>query len=446
MGQCVQRRLGRPGVGALVAMLGVTAALPQQTQPRQVHYQAPPVSFEEWVWEDPGGDAQQVEVRRGEVLRVVVPGKGNDFDKDSNFGAPRKLAYVYGDFAVQAQVSAEPLRYYQGAGILAYMDPDLYVRLEKNASSASGIAGPGVCLEVRQDTGYWSAGSMPTDAPTLYLRLERTGPDFLALVSPDGQRWTELGALHLPEAPRAALVGIVACAEHDAPVFPVGFGQCFFDDHYVGPEPFALPFAPAQARTRFRDEFEKEVQAGWIWEDPDQDCESSLDPDTASLHLHVPVAEKPHVLAKAQEGHNAPRLVVKVRGDFVAQTRVTVSGEDWPTAAGLLVYSSHDVLAAMEVDLRPVLESWRRLQEGRPQSGWWRLPTGAIELRMARRGPLVLYYWRAPEAQGWEPLVGSWLPLTPEAYVGLYAVNEAGDVPCDAYFDYFELLTWQPQL
>jgi hypothetical protein len=116
-----------------------------------------------WLWQDPDDDCQK-ELADGS-LRITVPTTGNDLSTETNFGAPRLLMLVNGDFVALTKVTVNPTADYQGAGILIWQDNPHYLTFERaQTSTGQAITCP--------------AGEAEYDGATVYLRLSRQGDDF----------------------------------------------------------------------------------------------------------------------------------------------------------------------------------------------------------------------------------------------------------------------------
>jgi hypothetical protein len=84
----------------------------------------------------------------------------------------------------------------------------------------------------------------------------------------------------------------------------------------VGVGLFALMMA---CTNQFRDEFDGKLKSGWQWIDPRGDSAMSLDARHGFLRITVTGY---HDLWPANNNFTAPRLMRKVSGDFILETKI----------------------------------------------------------------------------------------------------------------------------
>lgn len=203
-------------------------------------------------------------------LTITVPGSERPHDLSAELGnlnAPRTLKPVSGDFTFQVTVqgvfapgddSTQPGRTgYTGAGILMFVDPENYVRIERATLHGSGGEPHDyVNFEMRLDgklVRIGTTGDRPiTSKNPLHLRLERKGDLLHGFVSDDGQIWDEMEPKQVPETwPETAEVGVAAISTSRLPFEPVYTGlQLVSQPVITVPEPGTPPDAPAPAKAK----------------------------------------------------------------------------------------------------------------------------------------------------------------------------------------------------
>lgn len=156
-----------------------------------------------WQWIDPRGDCRR-ELGRpsvGGVLRDRVGwleihvGPGHDLwwgpnGRGGNMDGPRMLQPISGDFAVEVKITASPEGKEHG-GILIWKDDNHFIRLDKT-SSLHAFRGD-IRFETHVNRRYAGIGRGTQNSVMNFLRLERTGHEFQAYCSTDGQNWQSCG-------------------------------------------------------------------------------------------------------------------------------------------------------------------------------------------------------------------------------------------------------------
>lgn len=161
-------------------------------------------------------------------LTITVPGTPHNLNKViSDLNAPRVLQEIEGDFTIQVKVSGDfnpsPVstvaprgKAYNGAGLLLWVDEDLFVRLERNI----WINGPGSAdchpplfeVVVKGVPAGTSPPPVPANffsTPATWLRLERTGDLVTPALSHNGIDWTTSGTATV-KMPGKISVGVAA--------------------------------------------------------------------------------------------------------------------------------------------------------------------------------------------------------------------------------------------
>jgi hypothetical protein len=169
----------------------------------------------DWVWQDPGGDAQ-LETPEPGTLRVTVP-DGNDLWK-ARSDAPRLLHRVTGDFDLEGQLFVE-----SQATDLAISEFVLFAPAAGLGIQARQMADEGFVADYRVLGGGWlrqqgfnqlqALETRLSDGPDtpggpVQLRLSRRGDVWKTYWSLDGQSWT-LSGRQLIKAPNTLWVGWV---------------------------------------------------------------------------------------------------------------------------------------------------------------------------------------------------------------------------------------------
>lgn len=156
-----------------------------------------------WQWIDPRGDCRR-ELGRpsvGGVLRdragwlEIHVGPGHDLwwgpnGRGGNMDGPRMLQPISGDFAVEVKITASPEGKEHG-GILIWKDDNHFIRLDKT-SSLHAFRGD-IRFETHVNRRYAGIGRGTQNSVMNFLRLERTGHEFQAYCSTDGQNWQSCG-------------------------------------------------------------------------------------------------------------------------------------------------------------------------------------------------------------------------------------------------------------
>jgi regulation of enolase protein 1 (concanavalin A-like superfamily) len=107
-----------------------------------------------------------------------------------NMDAPRMLQEIYGDFALEVKMTSSEDRKEHG-GILVWKDENRFIRLDKT-SSLHAFQGD-IRFEAHVNRRYQAIGRGRQKSVMNFLRLERTGHQFQAYCSTDGQSWQSCG-------------------------------------------------------------------------------------------------------------------------------------------------------------------------------------------------------------------------------------------------------------
>jgi hypothetical protein len=156
-----------------------------------------------WQWVDPRGDCvrQIGQPMAGGILRQrsgwleLHVGPNHDLwwgpdGRSGNMDAPRMLQPISGNFAVELKMTPSEQNKEHG-GILIWKDTERFIRLDKT-SALHGFRGD-IRFETHVNRRYSAIGRGKHNSVANFLRIERTGHEFQAYSSPDGQTWTTCG-------------------------------------------------------------------------------------------------------------------------------------------------------------------------------------------------------------------------------------------------------------
>jgi len=143
-----------------------------------------------WVWVDEFADCSHSMLRAGGL--EICSANGRDL-YDLNLSAPRLMREMSGDFAVEVTVSPASGEKPQMGGLLVWKDKDNFLRFESGADGQNEMRLHGRIGEKWQFVGR---GLLPCD--DIHLRLERSGDEFSAYCSTDGDNWLTCGSVILP--------------------------------------------------------------------------------------------------------------------------------------------------------------------------------------------------------------------------------------------------------
>jgi regulation of enolase protein 1 (concanavalin A-like superfamily) len=165
-------------------------------------------------WRCPPGH-WQVEPALGRLC--VEPDAETDFWQRTHYGFSVDnghflFAEVAGNFRLATQVRFAPAHQYDQAGLMVRLTADCWLKTsiehEPGPSNRLGV--------VVTNAGYsdWSTQDVPGDVREIWLRLERTGADYLVESSTDGSNWTQLriAHLHADDGQQPVAAGLYACS------------------------------------------------------------------------------------------------------------------------------------------------------------------------------------------------------------------------------------------
>jgi regulation of enolase protein 1 (concanavalin A-like superfamily) len=144
-----------------------------------------------WMWEDPLGDSRYNFTDIPGSLRFIVPGFNHDFWGSDGFEAPRILQNIRGGFIAQTEVTINPARFYQGAGILVQQDSMNWVRLE----IGNLLGDKGAYLFYKNNAPELLANSIGLNFEIISLRLEHCDNSITGYASVDNQNWQQIATV-----------------------------------------------------------------------------------------------------------------------------------------------------------------------------------------------------------------------------------------------------------
>jgi regulation of enolase protein 1 (concanavalin A-like superfamily) len=161
----------------------------------------------------------------GGTVTMDAPDGSDTYEK--YLDAPRLLRPVTGNFVAQADVTARPRQFYQGAGLVLWAGADHYARVErgygqygevvfeyKNAAKHKRVLKPG-------------AGAARSDADRVVLELAREGSAVRARWRPATETaWRELGSVTMT-LPAGVQVGVSVLNRAQGKAKPAAFSASF---------------------------------------------------------------------------------------------------------------------------------------------------------------------------------------------------------------------------
>jgi regulation of enolase protein 1 (concanavalin A-like superfamily) len=161
-------------------------------------------------------------------LSITVPGTPHNLNSQiSDLNAPRVLKDVEGDFSIQVKVVGDfdpsPIstvaprgKAYNGAGLLLWVDENLYVRLERNiwinGPADAQCHPPMFEVFVRQvptGTSPPPAAASYFSTPATWFRMERSDGVISGFISQNGTDWKPCGTANL-DLPKKLKIGVAA--------------------------------------------------------------------------------------------------------------------------------------------------------------------------------------------------------------------------------------------
>lgn len=160
-----------------------------------------------WQWIDPRGDCRRElgQPATGGILNAkagwleIHVGPNHDLwwgpnGRGGNMDGPRILQSISGDFALEVKITASQKQNEHG-GLLIWKDDNHFIRLDKT-SALHGFRGD-IRFETHINRRYSAIGRGSQKSVMNFLRLERTGHQFQAYCSTDGQNWQSCGSANV---------------------------------------------------------------------------------------------------------------------------------------------------------------------------------------------------------------------------------------------------------
>lgn len=185
--------------------------------------------------------------------------------------------------------------------------------------------------------------------------------------------------------------------------------------------------------------------------DPDKDCQVSLEDD--KLSIKVPAS--PHDFAAELERWNAPRVLASVKGDFIAEVKIsgtfapakpsTISGRTPYNGAGILIevdQQNHIALQRAALFRNGKVRHYANFelrQNGQCTTSRFDsdLPDADVYLRLERKGPKV-YAMFSPDGVKWQSYEPIDVDFPEQVNVGVVAINSSAD-PFECAFEVFSV-------
>lgn len=180
----------------------------------------------EWFNEPPqwSGEAN------GKVVKIKAGAK-TDFWCITHYGFTRDNGHFYyrevaGDFVAQVKISGKYLDLYDQAGLMVRQDENYWVK--SGIEFVEGVQQ--VSAVVTREYSDWSVVPLPSNPPSLWLRLKREKDALEIEYSLDGAKYNLLRLAYLPPSPQIK-AGLM-CAAPDGEGFEVTF-----EDFLIEPIP-----------------------------------------------------------------------------------------------------------------------------------------------------------------------------------------------------------------
>lgn len=145
-----------------------------------------------------------------------------DYWRKTHYGFIRDNGHLYyqewtGDFVAEVKVSGAYRALYDQAGLMIRADESTWLKC--GIEYLDGVQQASVV--VTRDYSDWSVAPLPTNPPSLWLRLTRTGPDIEVRYALDGTTYELLRRAYL--TPAATVQVGVMCASPKENGFSVTF-------------------------------------------------------------------------------------------------------------------------------------------------------------------------------------------------------------------------------
>ena len=146
---------------------------------------------------------------------------GTDFWQRTHYGFARDDGHVLAarrtdDFTLTTHVRSHPVHQYDQAGLIVRLSSACWlktsVEYEPEGASRLGV------VVTNAAWSDWSTQDAPSSLREIWLRVQRTGGDYVVGASGDGREWTQMRVARLHEdAPGASVqAGLYACSPQGA--------------------------------------------------------------------------------------------------------------------------------------------------------------------------------------------------------------------------------------
>jgi len=191
----------------------------------------------------------------------------------------------------------------------------------------------------------------------------------------------------------------------------------------------------------FRDGFESNtLKPIWKWVDPNGDCTYQFNKSDGTLVIEI--ASGGNALWKMRD-YDAPRLMRKIRGDFIMETNLEAKLDSPFESAGLLLWASRDNFMRLELGAGNLeLGAGNQVRFIREQNGeadWIGLEplkSQFLLLRLKRVGDTITT-WYSDNRRPWRELGKAKFEADSEVEVGLFATKSETGTPLESSFYYF---------
>lgn len=116
------------------------------------------------------------------------------------------------DFAMEVEVSMQPMHQYDQAGLMVRLSPDCW--LKTSVEHEDGEPNRLGCVVTNRGYSDWSTEDIPATVHEFALRITRRGADYLVEAQRSNGPWTQVRLTHLDEDSGSTMVqcGIYACS------------------------------------------------------------------------------------------------------------------------------------------------------------------------------------------------------------------------------------------
>jgi len=191
----------------------------------------------------------------------------------------------------------------------------------------------------------------------------------------------------------------------------------------------------------FRDGFESgTLKPIWRWLDPNDDCKYQFNKSDGTLSIKIDSGGN---TLWGLRDYDAPRLMRKIRGDFIVETNLEAKLDSPFESAGLLLWGAQDNFIRLELGAGSLeLGTGNQVRFTREQNGEtdWIAAEATISplllLRLKRVGDTITT-WYSDNRAPWQELGNAKFDADSEVEVGLFATKSETGTPLEVSFYYF---------